>query len=85
MKEGYKWICKDRKKSPSIGVPVYVKDEVLTEKKFPYDHRGGVIVEDMSLEDNVGNTYHYFYVKHKNGTFLWPIESLVEIGGLKIE
>jgi hypothetical protein len=75
------FLCVDRGQSPSIGVPVYVKDDVLKKMKFPREHRGGVIIEDLSFRDNRNGVLHYaFRVRHKHGEFVWEANELVEIG-----
>lgn len=74
------FLCKDKRKSPSIDIPVYVKDRALEEKGFPYDCRGGTIVEDLSFVDVYGRAIHCYKVKHKNGIYLWLEDDLVEIG-----
>lgn len=78
------FLCRDIKVSPSIGVPVYVKDEALKKNGFPVEHRGGTIIEDLSFEDVLGRAYYVFKVRHANGEHVWSTNELVEIGGLNI-
>lgn len=82
--KNFRFLCKDKKKSPVIGTPVYVKDEALKRENFPYEHRGGTIIEDWSFEDSKGKVYYGFMVQHKIGKYLWDADDLVEIGGLKL-
>ena len=81
----YRFVCKDKTTSPSIGIPVYVKDEVLKKPKFkdfPYENRGGIITEDCSIENvYTHKIVRYFRVKHRHGHFIWKETDLVEIGG----
>jgi hypothetical protein len=81
----YNFLCKYKRISPSIGVPVYVKDEAIEKHSFPREHRGGIIHEDMSFVTKAGEKFYAFKVKHRNGIFTWSADDLVEIGGLKIE
>lgn len=81
----WRWACEDKRRSPVVGTPVYVKDDALKKYNFPREHRGGVIVEDWSMYDPKGKLHHRFLVKHKIGEFFWGAEDLVEIGGLKLK
>lgn len=81
----YRFVCTDKTQSPSIEIPVYVKDEVLKKPKykdFPYENRGGTIVEDYSIENlYTHKIVRYFNVKHRHGHFIWKETDLGEIGG----
>lgn len=79
-KPSYMFLCDIRTDSPSVGIPVYVKDEVLQEHEFPHEFRGGTIIEDLSFEDRQGRVTHCFKVRHKNGVFVWGEDELVEVG-----
>lgn len=84
LRPGWRWACRDKTKSPSVGIPVYVTDEALEKHGFPKEHRGGIIIEDWSLIDPKGKVHHGFLVKHKIGKRLWERSELVEIGGLRL-
>lgn len=78
------FVCRNRTQSPAVGVPVYVKDEVILRTKFPRKHRGGVIIEDLTFVDITGVTHYWYKVRHANGDYMWNMRELNEVGGLDI-
>lgn len=77
-----KYLCADRALSPVVGTPVYVKDDALRRQRQTFEHRGGVIIEDMSVDDDAKNVSYAYKVKHANRSLIWRQDDLVEIGGL---
>jgi hypothetical protein len=76
------YLCSNKKKSPSVGVPVCVTDEALEKENFPKELRGGVIIEDLTMVDKKGLIHRIYRVKHRFETKLWLQSELIEIGGM---
>lgn len=79
------FLCANRTHSPAMGIPVKVTDAARKKYRHPKKHAGGIIVEDLSFRDLLGQTYWVFKVQHANGSSIWSASDLEEIGGVHIE